>query len=244
MASVHRINEALAAIRSTPIATIESYSRVLRKEGVLPETRRGGGATRVTTAHAALLLIAVMRGSPAQAAKNAREIGGLVVRNIGEVVRLPDIKRVFDAFKWRLDITFAEALTWMIDRYRDGTIGDFVDPQRVIEIGVHRYWSEASMAFSPNLEIEKLYVSIVQDTNPDLSYLVNRNGELIRAIKIDFVLKGSHHLEQLDGMSELDRAEITQRSFESYRKKHQHDLNGNESITQTTLQQLSKIFKD
>src|SRR4051812_19253919 len=99
MASVHRFNEALAAVRGVPSATVEAYSRVLRRKGVLPKTRRGGGAA-FTPKMAGYMLAAVLRGSPTAAAENAREVGDLIVHADGGAILEPVLDAQLKMFGW------------------------------------------------------------------------------------------------------------------------------------------------
>ena len=171
MTSVHAINLALATIRGVPRATIDAYSRVLRREGVLPPTKRGVGATPLSPVHVGYILAAVMRGSPVAAAENAREIGDLIITE-QVTFMAPILERRCAVLGWSTNITFAQAIGWLIDRYRDGTIGEYAAhplgdgmiPSLTIE--VNRYLPLAAMNWVPNKALDAAYVAACKEAIP------------------------------------------------------------------------------
>ena len=143
---------------------MHAYSRVLRRAGVLPPTKRGVGATPLSPVDVGYMLAAVMRGSPVAAAENAREIGDLIITD-RVAFMAPILERRCAVLGWPASVTFAQVIGWLIERYRDGTIGEYAaDPwddggHREITIEVARYFPHAAITWIPNNELAAAYVA-------------------------------------------------------------------------------------
>ena len=271
MASVHRINEALAAIRGAPLATIESYTRVLRTEGVLPRTKRGSGATRITSTHAALILLAVMRGSPTAAAKNARDVGGLILFDGGATYeQLHD--RIRAALGWADDTTLAQAIAWLIDRFGDGTISEYVQEGEAghgVTVRVDRYWTRSWLHWVPAKKVSDQWIQGFRESVPSDSpfrdavalglttgvgdippWPSNERRDLehelqLRGMELIFFSPLLYELKASYHAGDHERNRKATRQYsESAEQVKRSDLIGSESVTQRTLIALSEAFKD
>ena len=70
MATAAKLIETLAAELGWSTATVEAYALELRREGWWPKTKRGRGASSVTTMDAAKLLLAVLSDGPKSLARS------------------------------------------------------------------------------------------------------------------------------------------------------------------------------
>lgn len=256
MASVHSFNEALAKVRRVPRATIEAYSRVLRREGLLPETKRGGGATPLTSVMAGYMLAAVMRGSPVAAAENAREVGDLIVHDpignpsgvlSGDARSDPILDCQLAMFGWPDDMSFARALGWLIDRYVDGTIGQFIDDAKGIVIEIDRYWVTAKLSLHPAPSFIDGYVEAWRSAFKDLERppLPERNldGSLRLPMEITFHSPLRYEMKvsyKVDPARNRKAAKSYMRLREEAGKD---DRFGVERVTQKTLIAIAEAFK-
>lgn len=265
MASVHGFNEALATVRGVPFATIEAYSRVLRREGVLPETRRGGGGGPFTTTMAGYMLAAVLRGSPTAAADNAREVGDLIVHDSignpngtlkGDARRDPILDRQLKALGWPEDMTFARAIGWLIDRYVDGTIKEFVRQpteneaaigMRLLGVKIDRYWTAASLSWEPTPAIIKEYLAGYQEAfgadSPAIPWCSPDGSRLQHPMVISFHSPLRYEMKASYGVDK-ERNRDASRKFSALRKERsKFDLSGSESVTDRTLIAIAEVFK-
>lgn len=246
MASIHNVTEALAKVRGMPVATVEAYARVMRKEGVLPESKRGGGATPATPEQAALVIAAVMRGSPSGAAENARQIGQLVPSDLGKSFEgiLQTQLRVLD---WHDGITFAQAVGWFIERFADGTIAKFaeINSSKPLTIRVDRYRPFAEISWHPprwfvHEYIEAWKTAVEGFAGPP----VRMDGTLSDAMSIRFASPLLHEVklayERGDTATNRDannRYSILMQPFAGL------DLWGSEHITARTVGALARLFR-
>lgn len=240
MATVHRFNAALAAVRGMPLATVEAYSRVLRRERVLPKTRRGGGGPPLTTTMAGYMLAAVMRGSPTSAADNAREVGDLVLHSVDQSTFDPMVDRPRKALGWPDDIAFAQAIGWLIDRHVDGTVAEFVAGG--IEIKVDRYWTMAWLRWQPCGPVLDEYVAGWLDA---LKMEPPRNGDgsLVHPMEIGFHTPLLHEAKISYGVNKVRNREAHRKYHELRERANKFDRQGTESITQRTLIAIAEVFK-
>lgn len=246
MASVNKINEVLAEVRGVPIATIEAYSRVLRREGILPETRRGGGATPMNSLHCAYMLAAIMRGSPTSAADNAREVGGLIAHD-GGALTAPILIAQREVLGWEEGISFAEAVAWLLDRHSDGSITEIARPGKEIKIEIDRYWSRGWLSWHPTQPMVDALVRSNTEVFGDAAARVldlGVDGLPWNAMKIEFhsPLLFQAAVSYREGDS--DRNRDAHRQFrEKKAEASKHDVWGNEWITGRTLAAISELLK-
>lgn len=242
MATVHNINGVLSALRGDPMSSIDAYGRVLSKEGVISATKRGAGAASRTTTDAALLLIAVLRGSPIAAATNAREVGGLIVRgdSFDQV-----LAQQLAALAWPQDMTFAKAVAWFIDRHVDGTADQFI-LNKSVKITIDRYWTSASIAWSPTRAINDAYLKGWAEAMPDFDTgaLTKADGNLLHPMTITFASPLLYQAKVSYGRDK-EANRTAHRKFQSSKDDSmKFDRWGNETVTERTLIALSEIFKD
>jgi hypothetical protein len=242
MASVHSFNEALAKVRGVPRATIEAYSRVLRREGLLPDTKRGSGATPLTTTMVGYMLAAVMRGSPIAAAENAREVGDLVIHSVDGSTFDPMVDRPRNALGWSDGITFAQAIGWLIDRHIDGTIKDFVSCRGMgIELKVDRYWTMAWLRWEP---CGQLLTEYVAGWTEALKIEPPRLGDGLRSpMEIGFHTPLLHETKISYGVDKARNREAHRKFNEMKERASKFDVRGTESVTQRTLTAIAEVFK-
>ena len=256
MASVHSFNEALAKVRGLPRATVEAYSRVLRREGLLPETKRGGGATPLTTVMAGYMLAAVMRGSPIAAAANAREVGDLIVYDPignpsgafnGEVRADPILDCQIGMFGWPADISFARAVGWLIDRYVDGSLAKFVDETKGLKIEVDRYWVMAKLSLHPAQHLVDGYEDAWRLAFKGIEHppLPERNpdGSLRRLMEINFHSPLRYEMKVSHKVDPARNRKASQAYMRLRDEAGKFDVWGTESITQRTLIAIAEAFK-
>lgn len=256
MASVHKFNEALANVRGVPLGTIEAYSRVLRREGVLPETKRGGAASPLTSIMAGYMLGAVMRGSPIAAADNAREVGDLIVHDsignpsgvlAGEVRTDPILDSQLAMFGWADDMSFARAIGWLIDRHVDGTIDKFIDTTKGYKIEIDRYWTTARLYCQPALPLVDQYIDAWRVAFKGLEHPPlperNVNGELHRPMEIGFHTPLLHEAKISYGVDKARNREAHRKYRELRERAGKFDVWGSESVTQRTLIAIAEVFK-
>ena len=256
MASVHKFNEALAKVRGAPLGTVEAHSRVLRQKGVLPETKRGGAAEPLTPIMAGYMLAAIMRGSPAAAADNAREVGDLVVHDSignpsgvlkGEARRDPILDRQVAMFGWTDDMSFARMIGWLIERHVDGTIDNFIDTTKGYRIEVDRYWTTARLYCHPALPLIDRYVDAWREAFKGLEHppLPERtfNGDLQRPMEIGFHTPLLHEAKISYGVDKARNREAHRKFRELRDQASKFDVSGSESVTHRTLLAIAEVFK-
>lgn len=256
MASVHSFNEALAKVRGVPRATVEAYSRVLRREGLLPETKRGGGATPLTTVMAAYMLAAVMRGSPIAAAENAREVGDLIVHDpignpggiVGGDTRAdPILDCQLAMFGWSADMSFARAVGWLIDRYVDGSIANFIDDTKGVRVEVDRYWVTAKLSLYPASHLVDGYVEAWRAAFKGLEHppLPDRklDGSLMGPMEITFHSPLRYEMKVNYKVDAARNRKASQQYMKLRDEAGKFDVWGKESITQRTLIAIAEVFK-
>lgn len=256
MASVHSFNEALAKVRGVPRATIEAYSRVLRKEGFLPETKRGGGGPPLTTTMAGYMLAAVLHGLPTAAADSAREVGDLIVHDPignpggvvnGEARSDPILDCQLAMFGWPADMSLARAIGWLIDRYVDGSIAKFIDDTKGIRIEVDRYWVTAKLSLHPAQHLVDGYVDAWRVAFKGIEHppLPERNpdGSLRRLMEIDFHTPLLHEAKISYGVDNARNREAHRKYRELRERAGKFDVWGSESVTQRTLIAIAEVFK-
>lgn len=264
MASVHGFNEALAIVRGAPFATIEAYSRVLRREGLLPETRRGGGGP-FTTTMAGYMLAAVLRGSPTAATDNAREVGDLIVHDIignpsgilkAGARRDPILERQLKALGWPEDMTFARAIGWLIDRYVDGTIKEFVRQpteneaaigMRLLNVRVDRYWTEASLSWEPTPAIIAEYLAGYREAfgadSPAIPWCSPDGSRLQHPMMISFRSPLCHKMKVSYDVDKKRTREAGLKLSALRKERSKFDLSGSEGVTDRTLIAIAEVFK-
>ena len=246
MASVHAINQALSELRGVPAATIEAYSRVLRQEGVLPATRRGGGVP-LTTEMVGYMLAAVLRGSPTAAADNAIEVGELIVHSDGFAILEPVLQAQLKMFGWAEDMSFARMIGWLIDRHVDGTIGQFLNEATGYKIEVDRYWTTARLYCQPALPLVDQYVDAWRIAYKDLKRPPlperNANGELRRLMEIGFHTPLLHEAKISYGVDSARNSEAHRKYRELRARVGKLDAWGSESVTQRTLIAIADRFR-
>ncbi len=244
MTTVHNVNEALARLRGLPVSTVEAHSRVLRKDGILPETRRGGAATRLQPIHSAYILFSLMRGSPKAASENAREVGGLIVN---DVEFEPVLQKQLSTLGWSRSITFAEATAWVIQRIMDNTADEFIDPEHSIKLTVDRYWSSASISWLPSLALTEAYVAgwaeVLKQAEPVFPQR-RLDGRLVDPMIIHF----SHPLiyQRYESYERGDSAanhEAVTKHMERKKQAEKFDRWGSEWVTRPTLEALAGLFR-
>jgi hypothetical protein len=246
MASVHGFNEALAEVRGVPFATIEAYSRALRREGVLPQTKRGGGGP-FTSVMAGYLLAGVLRGSPTAAADNAREVGNLIVHSDGGALLEPVLQAQLKMFGWADDMSFACMVGWLIDRHLDGTIDKFIDTSKGYRIEVDRYWTTARLYCHPAPPLIAQYVDArreaFKDVEPPPLPEQALNGALARPMEIGFHTPLLHEMKINYDVNQARASKATRKFFELRKCAGKFDLWGSESVTQRTLIAIAEVFK-
>lgn len=248
MASVHSFNQALAKVRGTPPATIEAYSRGLRREGVLPETPRGGGAP-FTSTMAGYMLAAVLRGSPTAAAENAREIGDLIVQS-GSTLQ-PVLDAQLKMFGWPEDMTFARMIGWLIDRHVDGTIGQFLNAAKGYRIEIDRYWTTARLYCQPALPLVDQYVDAwrIKGLEALLPHRMSdapdgySPGSLAQPMEIGFHTPLLHEAKISYGVDKERNREAHRKYHEMRERAEKFDVWGSESVTQRTVIAIAEVFK-
>lgn len=259
MVSVNKLNVTFAELRGVPVATVETYSRVLRKEGVLPATTRGSGATKVTPLHAAYMLIAIMRGSPTAAAANAREIGGLIIHD-GGLLNEGVLTRQLHALDWQDSITFAEAIAWVIGQLVDGRMSRFADLAKGMEAEIDRYWTAARLSWLPvgdhlqaliagNMDAAREIYASEADTEAKAKDLMRRlldltpSGAPARGNALSF---HSPHLYEAKISYKVDPARnaAAHAAFRATKDEaNKHDVWGTEKVTLRTLAALADLFR-
>lgn len=248
MASVHSLNEALAKVRGVPLGTIEAYSRALRQAGVLPPTKRGVGAAPLTPIMASHVLCAVLRGSPTEAGRNARTLGGLVAASSGGGVLEPVLARQLRAMGWADGITFAEAVGWLIERVLDGSLGEYVPEGGDIQIGADRYSHRAWLNWHPTSRIIEEYITGHRETfeNGEEAVLPERwaNGQLLQPMEIEFRSPWLHEIKIAYAARDKERNREAWAHFrEEQKDSRPGDLWGSEFVTKKTLVAISEVFK-
>jgi hypothetical protein len=257
MASVHSFNEALAQVRGVPRATIEAYSRVLRRDGLLPKTKRGGGATPATTVMAGYMLAAVMRGSPTAAAENAREVGDLIVHDpIGNPSSVlgdkgpatdPILDRQLAMFGWSNDMSFARVIGWLLDRYVDGTIGQFIEEAKGIKISVDRYWTMAHVWLHPAIPLVPQYIEGYREAFKTIEHppLPRRrsDGSLDNPMPITFHTPLRYEMKMSYGVNKKRNRDAGLKYHRLREEAGKFDKDGVETVTHKTLIAIAEVFK-
>jgi len=256
MASVHKFNEALAKVRGLPLGTVEAHSRVLRREGVLPETKRGGAAEPLTSTMAGYMLAAVLRGSPTAAADNAREVGNLIVHDTignpsgvlnGDGRADPILDSQLAMFGWPADMSFAGMVGWLIDRHVDGTLDKFIDTSKGYKIEIDRYWTIAALHCQPALPLVEKYVAAWREALKTLERppLPDRmaDGSLVRPMEVAFHSPLRYEMK----VSYKVDPERNRKAGKQYMRLREEagkfDVWGTESVTQRTLIAIAEVFK-
>lgn len=257
MTSVNQINEAIAKLRNMPSRTVEAYSRTLRRAGILPETKRGSAATPVTCRHAAMMLFAVLRGSPTNAAENATELGGLIwqTRNeVGEDLPTPSLA-FLQSLGWPTAATLCDVVAWLIDLYsRDAyrdTIKDVDRWQDPVSISVDLYKPKASMRWRPTIKMAERYRETMRrgavrdefDGRFALELELKERGDLVHDyLSVSFGAMTPRRAEELFA-DFPDWTKTSERLAYHREMSKQFDLNGTEKITEITFFALSELFR-
>ncbi|MFG1237184.1 hypothetical protein V5F63_08230 [Xanthobacter autotrophicus DSM 597] len=248
MASVHSLNEALAKVRGVPLGTIEAYSRALRQAGVLPPTKRGVGAAPLTPIMASHVLCAVLGGSPTEAGKNARAVGGLVAASSGDALMEPILARQLDALGWTDGITFSEAIAWLIERTLDDSLDRYLPANENIQIGADRYSSRAWLSWNPTNKIIDAYIKGYREAfqTEDGPIIPARwaNGALIKPMEIEFKSPRLHEVKIAYLAGEKEKNRTARRLFwEEQEAARPGDTWGSEFVTRKTLIAIGEVFK-
>jgi hypothetical protein len=247
MTSVNKINQAIAAARGMPLGTVEAYSRGLRQAGVLPETRRGGGATPLDTSHAGYMLAAVMRGSPLNAGENGREVGNLVAHSTAGAIMEPLLQRQLTALGWTDGITFAEAIGWFLKQILDGTIFQYVREDSGVEVRIDRYWPSASFHWFPTNPVVEQVMEGWAASFADLETVPKLDrrpdGGLHNRMDMIFSSPFLHEAKIAYGVDATRNREAHQAFRKMKKAKSRFDVYGTESVTQQTLVALADAFR-
>lgn len=248
MITVNRITDTLSKARGMPIATIEMHTRVLRKEGVLPETRRGGGATPATTIDAAHILLALMRGSPGAAAENARESGSLVVQF--EDLLAPVDERLFAFLGWPQGFTLAQAIAWFIEKFRDGETRKYMADGDWLKVTIDRYWHLAQIEFMPSAELTAEYIEgwrdlakMYNEDNAERERYMLSDGKLRKPIELQFRSPFLYEAKQAYQSDPARAAEAHRRFREAKELSLKADRWGSEWVTTRTIAPLGALFR-
>jgi hypothetical protein len=246
MVSVNRINETLAGLRGMPIANVEAHTRVLRREGVLPETKRGGGATPLCSEDAANILVSLMRGSPSAAAESARQVGQLIVRDDGGSFE-GVLQAQLHALGWQEGTTFAQGIGWFIDRFADSTLAKFaeVNQKKPLIIKVDKYKPFAEISWHPPRWIAREYVEAWKKAVAGFDGPPMRtDGTLMDAMSIRFASPLLHQarLSYERGDSAGNR-EARKRYSDLMEPFSGLDVWGSEHVTARTIGALARLFR-
>lgn len=248
MASVNKINEVLAEVRGAPGATIEAYSRVLRRDGILPATRRGGGATPLNSTHCAHMLFAILRGSPSAAAENAKSMGGLLFHDEGPTFApIAEAKRA--ALGWPARFSFAEAVAWLIDRHCDGTISNFAIAEGQMKVEVDRYWAGGTLSWFPNGEFRDVVVqSHIEAFGEDVTRRmldIGADGRLYRPVSLRFRDPLLFEIAESFAANDTERNTAAHRAYRMKKDEMEnYDVWGNEWITGQTLKAIANLLSE
>ena len=252
MASLHKITEALASVRGMPVATVESYARPLRQHGVIPPSKRGRGASTIEPRDAAHLLLAVMRGSPKDAAHHAQEAGGLTV-SAGTTFD-PISHGFVHLLGWTEASTLAEAIGSIVMMQISGDLEAHLDRDRknddifVLGIEVDRYWPSAQMTFQwTDNAIKNVYnaakdkFSDFDDPNEPYSetqkyYRIRRSNRITFADPLHYKRRAAY------GVDQEENRRMTREWSEKRRRLEQYDLFGNEKVTGRTIKAIADAF--
>ena len=242
--SVNRLNAVLAEVRGAPVATIEMYSRSLRKAGVLPETRRGGGGDPVTTKHAAYMLLSIMQGSPTAAAENARETGDLNVNWRGGLEE-PIVAAKIGHLGWDDGITLAEAVAWLIDRHVDGTIEQYTSPHdRGIKVTVDRYWTTATLTWQPAADLARVWSDASKKALSADIVQLGPNDLTRDRMEIGFHTPLLYQVKQSFAAGDKQANREAHDAFQALKKERSRfDLWGSETVTSRTLEAIAALFR-
>lgn len=240
MVSVDSVNLAIASCRGVAKANVEAFTRVLRQEGILPPTRRGSAATGISPEHSAMILLAVLRLSPAAAAKNAKELATTVVDDGGLA---PLLNSQLKSFGWPRNISLSGAVGWFIRRYTDGTLSRYVEHPFQITLTVDRYWPRAVLAFRPTLELWQEF-----DTGWRASFAHLKNPPAgprqANGVKIEFLPPCIYERHASYGVDKERNREASAALSQLKAERNKFDLWGEESATSRTLIAIAELFRD
>lgn len=255
MTSVHRLIDTIARVRGMPQATVDSYTRPLRKGGVLPETRRGGAATPATPLDAAHILLAVMRGSPAAAVENAKEAGGLALTCDPITAEMERDTRAF--LGWAEGLSLAEAIGWLIEQYRDGKASRYIAGEEssgaVVSITLDKYWADCSLKLKPSSELGSIFVgdfarflsSKCEGTDAgERARSTLLDGEHLKnSLEFNFRSPLLFEASQAFGVDVPKHRDAHRRFREEKARINQFDIYGSETVTNRTLAALGEAFR-
>lgn len=240
MASVNRINQALAKVRGTSAAAIEAYSRPMRH--LFPRARG-----KCEPYHAALLLSAVMRGSTTSAASNAEEVAGLIVND--GAYRVDDdrlFRTILESFDLQDGITFGEAVGVLIDREATGTLDSYVINGRGIVIEVDRYWTAAKISWHALDDAVEMISLAYKDVYGELGEKMaprRPDGTFLHPIELTFASPFIFQARDSYGVDELANS----RAHAELRRLRDSfsgtDLHGVERVHRPTLKALAEVFQ-
>jgi len=253
MTSVNKFNKAISKVRGIPVATVDSYSRRLRDNGIFPSTSRGRGASSVTPEHVAMGLFSIMRGSPIKAADNAIEVGELKPHSEGGNISDPILGAQLATIGWTKDTTLAEAIADIITRVAKGKTNELFGLQlggqpSGFTLKIDKYWTQASLKWYPTLEIIEAWENGAKALSEDIRYAFKPdrlgNGYLSRAMEIKFHSPLFRDLEVTYGTDAEGNREAGRKLQILREKASKYDLYGNESITLLTIETLAKLFEN
>ena len=246
--SVNRLNHLFADLRGAPMPTIEMYSRGLRKGGVLPETKRGSGGSGASTIHAAMMLCAIMRGSPVNATASAMEVGGLAPESGGGALMDPILNAVLEAVGWEETTTFAEAIGALIEHHARDTVDSIIADPASLWIEVDRYWTTAALTWKPSpsvaAEMVAAYTTVFGRDAATRMLDIGFDGAIHQPLRIPF-----HHPALLaakiayrDGDKEANRAAHAVFGA-SKALASECDVWGTEKVSHRTIAALGEAYR-
>lgn len=248
--TINRLNHALAACRGVDVGTLENYSRPLSAQGVFPKPRKRGAPAELDPTHAARYLFAVMRGSPRDAAKNAKEVGDLIL-HFNVPVMDPLKQAILPALGWPDDINLASAVGWLIQNASTGQISRYLDPQNFVSITVDRHWTQARISWVPTAQILQTWREGWMKSIPPLNgrsklAQFDRREWERRAGHIEFVFE-SPVIYQINQTYALDANESERmwREYEVERtSRRKLDVGGSDVVHFMTVESLAKSFPE
>ena len=246
MASLHKINGVLAGLRSVPLATIETYGRVLTQKKVLSNTKRGGGATARQPEDAVTVLLALLRGSPSEAARNAHELSKLIVAASGSTPVVLDHQ--IAGLGWPRDFTFHQAVTWLLNHYINDTTSSIMSSPDSLRIEVDRYWPSATITWRPTKQIGESYragwESFLGKDNARLVAPIDAvSGMLVNPMPIGFAHPLIYQRSSDSPLPSEQKAAASRKFQKMGEAIAPYDINGSEWITAKTMKALGQVFK-
>lgn len=247
MVSVNKLNILFSELRGAPVTTVETYSRTLRKEGVLPETRRGGGASEISPEHAALMLLSIMRGSPTAAASNARELGSLVIHDGGGLMEAIHSAHLA-ALGWEDGITLAQAIAWLIDQAAADTMSQFARDDH-LTVEVDRYWTTAKISWNPTKAMTDIllpaHVEAWGDRETAIRMLdIGLDDIGRRTLSLEFHSPLLYAARVSYGVDKEANRTAHQLFRASKAVMEDLDVWGTEKVTQRTIGAIAQLFRD